>query len=121
MFSKKQRKGRRAEFLARLWFILHGYRILYKNYITGHGTTAGEVDFIAKRGENIVFVEVKARQKLEDAVFSILPKQQKRLISATRYFIQKHPEYRSCNFRFDAFFVVSAFKFLHIKNAWQID
>ena len=41
--------GHRAEFLARLLFRLKGYRILAANYVSGRGTHAGEVDFVAKR------------------------------------------------------------------------
>lgn len=55
--------GHRAEFLARLLFRLKGYRILAANYVSGRGTHAGEVDFIAKRGNVLVFVEVKNEQR----------------------------------------------------------
>ncbi len=118
MQSNKQR-GQKAEFLARLWFRLHGFGILYKNYVTGRGTTAGEVDFIAKRGKLIVFVEVKERKNLETALYAISPQQQKRLLNAARYFLQKHPQYENFDIRFDAVFVALPFKLKHIKNAWQ--
>ena len=59
--------GHRAEFLARLLFRLKGYRILAANYVSGRGTHAGEVDFIAKRGNVLVFVEVKKRTTLDKA------------------------------------------------------
>lgn len=121
MLNEKQIRGRRAEFLARLWFIFHGYRILCKNYVIGRGSTAGEVDFIAKRRKTIVFVEVKERKNLQNALYAIKPNQQKRIINAARYFIQAHSQYTAYNFRFDAFFVAQKFKFLHIKNAWTAD
>ena len=39
--------GKISELLARSMFRLKGYKILAKNYVTGKGTHAGEVDFIA--------------------------------------------------------------------------
>lgn len=60
-------KGNWAEFLARLLFRLKGYRIVAVNYVTGRGTNAGEVDFVACRQNVIVFVEVKQRSSLEKA------------------------------------------------------
>ena len=56
---KADAKGHWAEFLARLLFRLKGYRIVAVNYVTGRGTNAVEVDFVACRQNVIVFVEVK--------------------------------------------------------------
>ena len=43
----KKQTGNFAEFMARVYLRLKGYHILEKNYITGRGTTAGEIDIIA--------------------------------------------------------------------------
>jgi len=53
----KDQRGKRAEnaVARRLWW--EGYRILERNYATG----AGEVDIVARRGETICFVEVRAK------------------------------------------------------------
>lgn len=119
MPSNKQKRGQWGERLARLWFYAHGYRILYKNYVTGRGTTAGEVDFVAKRGKTIVFVEVKERQDLTYAAYAIKPRQQKRIVNAALYFLQKHPQYDGYNIRFDAVLVAPGLRLKHIENAWQ--
>jgi len=53
----KSDRGKRAENVVarRLWW--EGYRILERNYATG----AGEVDIVARKGETICFVEVRAK------------------------------------------------------------
>ncbi len=52
--------GRRGEETAGRHLISLGYRILERRY----RTRAGEIDFIAREGETLVFVEVKARSSL---------------------------------------------------------
>ena len=114
----KKQKGNFAEFYARLLLRLKGYRIIEKNLITGRGTTAGEIDIIALKGKTIVFVEVKERQTLENALYAIKPMQQKRIFNAAKFYLQRHPKYQTYDIRFDAVFV-SQLKIKHIKNAWQ--
>ena len=112
------RKGRRAEFLARWYMILHGYRIVARNYVIGRGTTAGEIDFIAKKRHCIVFVEVKERQTLDSAAYAISPQQQERLIRGAECFIKNNPQYKGFDLRFDAILIVLPLTIRHIKNAW---
>lgn len=52
-----QATGRRGERVASWYLRLHGYRILAHNYRTPYG----ELDLVARQGEEIVFVEVKTR------------------------------------------------------------
>jgi putative endonuclease len=111
-------RGRRAEFLARLYMILHGYRIIARNYVIGRGTTAGEIDFIAKKGHCIVFVEVKERQTLDSAAYAISPNQQQRLIRGAECFIKNNPQFQGFDLRFDAVLIVFPWTVRHIKNAW---
>ncbi|MBR2300046.1 MAG: YraN family protein [Alphaproteobacteria bacterium] len=113
----KKQKGAYGEFLARLVLRLKGYRILQKNYITGRGVGAGEIDIIAKKGRCIVFVEVKERKTKENALYAIKPEQQKRIIRAARNYMAKHKAYQNFDVRFDAV-LVSNFCLTHIKNAW---
>ncbi len=111
--------GRWAERLARGIFVLKGFRILAANYVTGRGTQAGEVDFVARRGSLIVFAEVKQRSSLEKAAYAISEKQKRRIINGAAAFLQKHPELNGCDIRFDAVLVELPFKIRHIKNAWS--
>ena len=114
----KKQKGNFAEFYARFFLRLKGYRIIEKNFITGRGTTAGEIDIIALKGKTLVFVEVKERHTFENALYAIKPYQQKRIINAAKFYIGRHPKYQIFNIRFDAV-LVSQLKIKHIKNAWQ--
>lgn len=118
---KNRHSGKIAEFLARLYFRLHGWQIIYKNYITGRGTFAGEVDFIASRGKTLVFVEVKKRSSLEAAAFSITQKQKKRIINAAKCFLKYHDKYNAYNIRFDVVLVSLPLKIKHIPFAWTDD
>ena len=58
---KAHRKGYAVEGLAVIWLCLKGYRIIARNFITGKGSGAGEIDIIAQNGDIIAFVEVKTR------------------------------------------------------------
>lgn len=112
-------RGKLAELIARLYMFLHGYVIIARNYIVGRGTTAGEIDFIAKRGNTLVFVEVKQRADVSSAAYAIKKKQQQRLLKSAEYFIKCHPQYSKCNLRFDAILITFPCSICHIKNAWQ--
>ena len=114
----KKQKGHFAEFYARMLLRIKGYQIKEKNFITGRGITAGEVDMIARKGHTLVFVEVKERQTLENALYAIKPAQQQRIINAAKFYIARHKQYQKYDIRFDAVFV-SGLKIKHIKNAWQ--
>ena len=70
-------KGLFAEFLARMYLRMHGYRIVKSRYITGRHTNRAEIDIIAKRGKNIIFIEVKKRQTINLAMEVIFQKQMK--------------------------------------------
>lgn len=51
-------KGQKGEDIAAKYLTKHKYKILQRNFRTAHG----EIDIVARDGDYIVFVEVKARQ-----------------------------------------------------------
>ena len=112
------KSGCLAEFIARSFLRLKGYSIIAKNYVTGKGTNAGEVDFIAKKGGAIIFVEVKKRKDLETAAYSISEKQKQRIRRAAEAFLKYHPHYQNHNVRFDAILIKLPLKIIHIKDAF---
>ena len=75
-----------------------GFEILKRNYRYGHK----EIDLIAKDGDTIVFVEVKAgRSKSFGAPHErVTLRKQKNLIDAANDFIQKEKT-TDCDYRFD--------------------
>lgn len=52
--------GRAGERLAAAWLVQNGYSILERNFRGPYG----EIDLIAEEGEELVFVEVKARRSV---------------------------------------------------------
>lgn len=62
-----------------------GMRILRRNYRTKHG----EVDAIARDGDVVVFVEVKARRR-GDPAEAVTPEKQRRLTLAALHFLKRH-------------------------------
>ena len=78
-----------AEFLARMYLRLHGFRIVRSRYITGRNTGRAEIDIIARRRNLMIFVEVKRRPNVDTAWAAITPAQEIRLRRAAEGFISR--------------------------------
>lgn len=111
--------GKIAEFLCRMYMRFHGYRIVVKNYICGTGkkTPYGELDFVAIKGNSIVFCEVKKRQNNMDFLRALSYQQQQRILNGGQYFLRTNPKYKKYEMRFDVFFVKLPFSITWLKNA----
>lgn len=107
--------GHKGEGLAAFYLRLMGYRILARRY----KTHVGEADLIARRGNSLVFIEVKARKTLEEGLISITERQKKRVIRAAGYYLAENPKSADLDIRFDAIIVLPGLKIKHIKDAWQ--
>lgn len=114
------KSGKYSEFLARMFFRLKGYSIIAQNHQTGKGTHAGEIDFVAKKGKTIVFVEVKKRRDLDKAAYAISQNQKQRIINGAKAFLQRNSQYINYDSRFDAVLVQLPLSIKHIKDAWRI-
>ena len=79
-----------AEFYARLYLRLHGFRIVSSRYITGRNTNRAEIDIIARRGSLLIFVEVKRRNDLITAFDAITPAQAARLRRAAESYLARN-------------------------------
>lgn len=111
--QQAEKHGRFAERLACILLILKGFHILD----TRHKCKVGEIDIIAKRGQTLVFVEVKARKSVDDALYAIAYKQQKRIEAAAEEWLQKKkPAFKAL--RFDVI-AVSGFWPHHIVDTWR--
>ena len=75
-----ERRGRIAEWIAALWLIGKGYRILGMRCRTPYG----EVDIAAWKHDVLVIVEVKARSDYDAAIFAVTPKSQERIARAAQ-------------------------------------
>lgn len=82
-------------------------------------TPGGEVDLIMKTSDTFVFVEVKQRKTLRDAIEAISKKQQRRIIESAQYFIdtQDHAA-RNAFIRFDIV-LLSAHQIQHVEQAFD--
>ncbi|MEM8812307.1 MAG: YraN family protein, partial [Pseudomonadota bacterium] len=91
------RLGLRAETLAAWYLRLKGYRILAHRYRTG----AGEIDLIARRGDCLCFVEVKARTDVDAALRAVTARSRRRIATAARIWLSACPGHENCAWRFD--------------------
>lgn len=110
--------GRLAEWLALFYLMSKGYWPVGKNVVTGKGTHAGEVDLIVRKGNLLVFVEVKKRQNLEKAAYAISERQKQRIIRGAEAFLKKHKKFDAFDIRFDAILVQFPWHIQHLTNAW---
>ncbi len=58
---KRDKEGRLGERIARWRLVLSGYRIVETNFRTRYG----EIDIVARDGQDLVFVEVKTKRSKE--------------------------------------------------------
>ncbi len=91
------RRGLRAETVAALFLMLKGYRILGRRM----RTPVGELDIVAAKGGDLVFVEVKARTDPDAALEAVHPKARHRLIRAAQSLCARHPDWARRRLRFD--------------------
>lgn len=75
--------GHDAEFWAGLLLSLKGYRIRARRF----KAAGAEIDLIASRLGTLIFVEVKARAHLNDALVSITPEKLRRISRGARAFL----------------------------------
>ncbi len=108
-------KGLNGERWAAWSLRLKGYRILAHRY----STPVGEIDLVAAKSELIVFVEVKLRESLEQALEVVSYRQRNRIKRAAMHFLQYHPHYETRACRFDLVALSPGRWPRHITAAWD--
>lgn len=109
--------GRWAERLAQLWLLAKGYQLLDHRAVTA----AGEIDLIARRGEYLAFVEVKARANIEQARSSLSIRQRGRIERAASLWLARNPRFSDHFMRYDLFLVAPWCWPRHERAAWLPD
>jgi len=109
--------GVSAEGRAALYLAAKGYRALARRW----KSPVGEVDLVVRRGRTIVFVEVKARPRIDDAAWSVLPRQKRRIVAAAEAWLAAHPEHAGYDIRFDAVLVAPGRLPQHIAAAFEAE
>src|SRR5689334_2240953 len=109
--------GLSAESRAAAYLIAKGYRIAARRW----KSPVGEIDIVARRRNLLVFVEVKARAGFDEAAFAVTPYQRRRILSAARAWLARHPDDATCAMRFDAVLVVPWRLPRHMPGAFDED
>jgi putative endonuclease len=112
--QRSQRHGIWAEYAALLYLTLKGYRFVTSRY----KTRLGEIDLIIRRGKTLVFVEVKARAKRDDAAYAVHARNQSRVVQASQMFLMAHPAYQEYQVRFDVVLVAWYSMPYHLVHAF---
>ena len=110
---KSYRFGLLAEYLAIVIYKLKFYNIISHR----KKNCAGEIDIIASKGKQLVFIEVKARNN--NIMENIVPKnQQNRIRRSAELFLSHNDKYNGCEVRFDLVFIRPYKLPVIIENAW---
>ena len=109
-----ERHGRRGEGWAGWWLRLHGWRIVARRV----KTPRGEIDLIARRGNLVLFVEVKARRSLMEAMEAIAHESERRIEGAADLWLSRQPDYGKLSVRFDMVAVLPWRWPVHVENAF---
>lgn len=111
-----EQRGRVAEWIAALFLMAKGYRIL------GHRlrTPFGEVDLAAWKGGALVIVEVKARRTYDSGAYAVTPMAQQRIARAAQVLAGRW-RLTAAPIRFDLVVVGAGLLPKHERGAWFID
>ena len=111
-----ERRGRRAEMLAELVLLFRGFRVVARRF----KTKAGEVDLIARRGDLVLMVEVKARASLTEAMDAVTPTALRRIEAAGDIWLGRQPDYGQLSIRYDLIAVLPRRWPRHVPSIWQV-
>ncbi len=112
MLNKDQQFGQTCEAIAADYLQRNGYRILVRNY----RTKLGEIDLIARDGDTLAFIEVKARRSARygNPKYAINRWKQKKISMAALAYL-KSTKQMNVRARFDVLAILS------LKNPPQIE
>ena len=110
------RRGLSAESRAALLLIAKAYRILARRW----KTPFGEIDIVARRRGVLVFVEVKARASIAEALEAVTERTKERVMGAAELWLARHPQDAAGDIRFDVIVVTPGAMPRHIINAFNV-
>jgi putative endonuclease len=109
------RLGLSAESRAAMLLVAKAYRIVGRRF----RAPGGEIDIVARRRRDLVFVEVKARDDLDAAAEAVTERGKRRIVAAAEYWLASHPQDAECFIRFDVILVAPGKLPRHIVNAFD--
>ncbi len=91
--------GARGEDIAAAWYGEHGYQVVSRNW----RCRDGELDLVARRGDLVVFCEVKTRRSDAFGVpaEAVTPAKQRRIRRLAAQWLREHRSGRPSQLRFD--------------------
>jgi len=97
--SERRVLGKVGEQLACAYLEQHGLRLLARN-VHARG---GEIDLVMLDGATLVFIEVRSRSArgLVGALESVTVAKQRRMLTAARAYLSRHPQHAARPCRFD--------------------
>jgi putative endonuclease len=110
------RLGLSAESRAAAFLIAKGFRIVARRW----RSPVGEIDIVARRRKLLVFVEVKARERFDDAAWSVTDRQRARIAAAAEAWLAAYPSPDILDMRFDAVLVAPGRMPRHIPAAFDL-
>ena len=108
------RQGHRSEWLAAVWLMLKGWRILGFRL----KTPQAEIDILALRGRVLAVVEVKSRASLEAALEAVSADQRERLRRAGRTLAARRADLSGKAVRLDLVALAPGRRPRHLADAW---
>jgi putative endonuclease len=117
--EKARARGLAAEWVAALWLMAKGYRILSRQF----RAQGGELDIVALTPfwtpRTIVFVEVRARETVDQAVESVGAQKRHRVETAALQFCTRKPKLARLPRRFDLILLAPGRWPEHKPDAWR--
>ena len=111
---RAENAGRQAETLAAMLLRIKGYRLVARRF----KTPVGEIDILARKGNQLVAVEVKERPNLETGLSAVSAAQWQRISRAMQWTFSARPDLAELDGRFDLI-VVNGLRPHHIVDAWR--
>lgn len=109
------RLGLTAESRAAMLLVAKAYRIVARRW----KTPFGEIDIVARRRRALVFVEVKARDTIDEGVEAVTDRGKSRILGAAEFWLAQHPQDVNAEIRFDVIVVAPGKIPRHIANAFD--
>ena len=109
------RTGISAESRAAALLVAKGFRILARRW----KSPVGEIDIVARRRHLLAFVEVKARETLDEAAWSVTERQRARIIAAAEAWLARNADAGIRDIRLDVILVAPGRLPRHIVGAFD--
>ena len=109
---KAYRRGHWSEWVAAAALMMKGFRIVARRY----RTKLGEIDLIARRGNLVLIVEVKARRTLMEAMEAIARESEWRIEGCADLWLSRQRDHANISMRFDMVAVLPWRWPVHVEN-----